>query len=176
MTFKSELFRANCSLQFIVDTTSNLDKLTNMPHSTVRAFVNDDLFSTSSRPTVPRSICSECQKPRSSRFQAQHSTADGALSICSRKRCRAAKIRAIARHTARDCTSDRFQISTITLRLVLDKVTGAMEVHRDPASPQDRRLKHRVGCFEADSKALYGHELPCTGEMRSSLSGVDVRL
>lgn len=147
-----------------------------MPQTTFCAFVDDGSFGTSSRHSVPRRICSECQKPRSSRFQAEHPTADGALSICSRKRCRAAKIRATAGHTARDSTSDRFQISTITLRLVLDKVTGAMEVHRDPATPLDRNLEHRVVCFEADSRSLYGHELPCTEEIRPPLSGVDVRL
>lgn len=163
-------------MQCIVNATSDLYRLTNMPHSTVRAFVNGASFSTSSRLAVPRSICSECLKPRSSRFEAQHPTADGAFSICSRKRCRAAKIRAIARNTARDCTSDRFQISTITFRVVLDKITGAVEVYRDPASLLDQELEHRVGCFEADSKSLYGHELPCTGDFRPSHSGVDVRL
>lgn len=121
----------------------------------------------STRMSSCRSICSECRKPRSSRFRKQYSNADGALSICSRNSCREAKAKANAIVESREYAPNCPQVCTFNLRLIVREDTGALEVYLDPALPSIRNIrdcKDQQTCFEADSRSLYGHELPCGGE------------
>jgi hypothetical protein len=116
----------------------------------------------SRRATSVQHYCSECQKPRSSRFNARHPGAvDGLLSICSRRQCRGAKARAQA-HMLPVVPDQSYVL--VSYWVPVEEMRVPWKDKGVPAHP-DELAAYGTQCasYEVDGSPQVLVELPCTG-------------